>query len=57
MKKTTLPVGMHDKLFKRVRVTYKIEVMVPSAGVVGVLQGAEMTTLESCKQAWDRCHR
>ena len=25
MKKTTLPVGMHDKLFKRVRVTYKIE--------------------------------
>lgn len=25
MKKTTLPVGMHDKLFKRARVTYKIE--------------------------------
>ena len=25
MKKTTLPVGMHDKLFKRARVMYKIE--------------------------------
>lgn len=25
MKKTTLPQGMHDKLFKRARVTYKIE--------------------------------
>ena len=25
MKKTTLPVGMHDKLFKRARVTYTIE--------------------------------
>lgn len=25
MKKTTLPVGMHDKLFKRARVTYRIE--------------------------------
>lgn len=25
MKKTTLPAGMHDKLFKRARVTYKIE--------------------------------
>lgn len=25
MKKTTLPVGMHDKLFKRARVTYQIE--------------------------------
>ncbi|WP_270315209.1 ATP phosphoribosyltransferase regulatory subunit [Streptococcus infantarius] len=25
MKKTTLPVGMHDKLFKLARVTYKIE--------------------------------
>lgn len=25
MKKTTLPIGMHDKLFKRARVTYKIE--------------------------------
>lgn len=25
MKKTTLPMGMHDKLFKRARVTYQIE--------------------------------
>ncbi|MGZ7236599.1 ATP phosphoribosyltransferase regulatory subunit, partial [Streptococcus pyogenes] len=25
MKKTSLPVGMHDKLFKRARVTYQIE--------------------------------
>ncbi|TXI90350.1 MAG: ATP phosphoribosyltransferase regulatory subunit, partial [Chryseobacterium sp.] len=25
MKKTSLPIGMHDKLFKRARVTYQIE--------------------------------
>lgn len=25
MKKTSLPVGMHDKLFKRARVMYEIE--------------------------------
>ena len=25
MNKITLPIGMHDKLFKRARVTYEIE--------------------------------
>ncbi|MFC3928379.1 ATP phosphoribosyltransferase regulatory subunit [Streptococcus caprae] len=46
MKKTTLPVGMHDKLFKRANVTYRIERSISDLLISRGFNRIETPTLE-----------